>query len=622
MKINKIPISQTVLLVLLLLLNGKSFGQISNEDPETYNITNCLEKLYVCTDRDIYIAGEMVWLKVYKLNRLTSTPYDLSKVVYFELLDSSDNPVNQVKILVNGTSGSAGFRLSDTLSSGNYLVRAYTKWMLNYSEDMFFYKTLTIINPFKNIDQMTIPSGEPGTAPGFASAEGVQGANRLTNNENQIKIKVGLSKERYLTRDKVRLDISVSDMSGNPVEADMSVSVVKPSLVKLESINLFQKSDNFSETGSQKPGGRFQTKNEISFKKGKDSLGRNMVTFPAHTPEIEGPLLSGTIKNKITNEPMKNIDISLSFVGKTASCQFAKTNEKGEFNFVIKEQSGLNELVIQPLSHDISDSYIELYQSFSNTFNKNKPSVFYLDSTKAESINKAIISMQINNIYEPYRQKNQTTQINNESHDFYGIPDRRIKMSDYIELKNVREIVKEIMPNIMIVKRNRRYNFKIVNSYPYPPFENQPLTLVDGVPVSDIENLLNVTSKDIEKIDIINRRYYYADEIFDGILSFFTKKKDLSVLEFDNSVFRQAFEVSQSHRDFYSPDYSIDSLRKSHIPDFRNSLYWKPDLKSTKEGKASVEFFTSDESGVYTVVVDGISTAGKTGSYSIPIVVK
>lgn len=624
MKNYKIPVSQIILIVLFILINGRSFGQVSNANPGTNNIINCPEKLYVCTDRDIYIAGEMVWLKIYKLNRLTNTPYDLSKVVYVELLDSSDNPANQVKILVNSTSGYGGFRLSDTLTSGNYLIRAYTKWMLNYSEDLFFYKTLTVINPFKNIDQIISPSGKSIHSTGYSPAGGIQAANSATNNVsgNHIKIKVVPSKEWYFTRDKVKLDISVTDMAGKPVEADMSVSVVKPSLVIAEGANSSNKIESLSETGSPKSGNMLLTVENIDHKNDKDTLITNMETFPFHLPEIEGPLLSGIVKNKATNEPLKDIDISLSFVGKTAKCQFARTNEKGEFNFVIKTQTGLNELVIQPLSHDISDCYIELYESFCNTFNKNKPSVFYLDSTKAERINNAIISMQINNIYEPYRQKRQTTSVNSELGDFYGQPDRRINMSDYIELKNVREIVKEILPNVMIVKRNRRFNFKIVNSYPYPPFENQPLTLVDGVPVSDIENLLSVTSKDIERIDIINRRYYYADQIFDGILSFFTKKKDLSVLEFDNTVFRQAFEVCQSPRNFYSPDYSIDSLKKSHIPDFRNSLFWKPDLISVKDGKTSVEFFTSDEPGVYTVVIEGISSAGAKGFYRNPLIVK
>ena len=624
MKNNKIPVSYLLLLVSFLLINGKSFGQLSNEGLDNFNVKNCLERLYINTDRDIYFTGEMVWFKVYKLNSLTNAPYDLSKVVYIELLDSLDNPVNQVKILVNGTSGASAFRLSDTLSSGNYLIRAYTKWMLNYSEDRFFYKTLTIINPFKNIDLIMNSSGEKTHKGDISYISGIQETNKPANNENGdgIIFKVEPHKDKYLTREKVNIDILVTDIKGNPVEADISLSVVKPSLITTDGLSFLNKTGNISETGSRKADDNFQIKNDLSNKNDQDTLKRNTGTFPAHIPEIEGPLISGIIKNKTTNEPVKNTDISLSFVGKTARCQFVKTNDKGEFNFVIKDQSGLDELVIQPLSHDISDSYIELSQSFGNTFNKNKPDVFYLDSSRAESINKAIISMQINNIYEPYRQKTRQLSKNSESGDFYGKPDRRINMSDYIELNNVREIVKEILPNIMVIKRNKKYNFKIINSYPYPPFENQPLTLVDGVPVYDIENLLNVASKDIERIDIINRRYFYADQIFDGILSFFTKKKDLSVLEFDESVFRQAIEICQSPRDFYSPDYSTDLLKKSHIPDFRNSIYWKPDLRSTKEGKASVEFFTSDEPGVYTVIVEGISASGKSGFYSIPLVVK
>jgi hypothetical protein len=195
-------------------------------------------------------------------------------------------------------------------------------------------------------------------------------------------------------------------------------------------------------------------------------------------------------------------------------------------------------------------------------------------------------------------------------------------MSDYIEMRNIREIVKEILPDIMVIRKNKKYSFKIINSYPYQPFENQALILVDGVPVYDIENLLNVSSKDLEKIDIIFRRYYFSDYIFDGIVSFTTKKGDMSALESDKTGSRQVFEGYNPRYYFYSPHYSIDSLRKSHIPDFRNTLYWKPDLKSTADGKATIEFFTSDESGFYTIVVEGISSEGKTGFYSTRLHVK
>jgi len=36
---------------------------------------------------------------------------------------------------------------------------------------------------------------------------------------------------------------------------------------------------------------------------------------------------------------------------------------------------------------------------------------------------------------------------------------------------------------------------------------------------------------------------------------------------------------------FISPDYSTTALKKSRIPDFRNTLYWNPSVKTDKEGK-------------------------------------
>jgi hypothetical protein len=105
-------------------------------------------------------------------------------------------------------------------------------------------------------------------------------------------------------------------------------------------------------------------------------------------------------------------------------------------------------------------------------------------------------------------------------------------------------------------------------------------------------------------------------------VSFTTKKGNMSALESDKFVYRQVFEGYKPKYDFYSPDYSIDSLRVSHIPDFRNTLFWKPDLKSAADGKASVMFFTSDETCVYTIIVEGITTAGEKGLYSFPLNVK
>lgn len=602
MKNHSISIWQIFFSILFIALSINLKAQAYDEDFDSLKIKNYEEKLFIHTDRDIYISGEKVWLKAYKINGLTGFPSDMSKVVYVELLDSLNNPVTQIKIWVTGSSGSSVIKLSDTLSTGNYLIRGYTKWMLNYSEDLFFYKTISVINPFKSIEQlMDRPKGKTAGNDLLIQTEAVpsKGLN-APGNSNSLTITAKLNKVRYLPRDKAVLDITVTDQSGNPVKADMSVSVVKSFL--------------YNKKGNQ-PGNYFT----LPF---TDYIDSTKTIIPSHLPEIEGPLLSGTIKNKLTNEPLKNIDISLSVVGKTARCQFVKTNDKGEFNFVLREQYDLNEVVIQPLSSDISDSYVELNQLFCNTFNENKAGVLYLDSAESSAINNAIIGMQVSNIYEPFRQQKKVVSSGPLKGDFYGKPDRRIKMSDYIELRNVREIVKEILPDMMLVKKFKKVSLKITNSYPYQPFENQALILIDGVPVYDLENLLNVSSKELEKIDVIYRRYFFSDYIFDGLVSFTTKKGDMSALESDKTGYRQVFEGYRPAYNFYVPDYSIDSLKQSHIPDFRNTLCWKPDLESAKEGNATVEFYTSDESGIYNITIEGISSKGERGVYNNTLIIK
>ena len=49
----------------------------------------------------------------------------------------------------------------------------------------------------------------------------------------------------------------------------------------------------------------------------------------------------------------------------------------------------------------------------------------------------------------------------------------------------------------------------------------------------------------------------------------------------------------------------------AHIPDFRPTLYWNPDVKTNAEGKATINFQTSDDMGNLRVQIEGITKDGK-----------
>ena len=59
---------------------------------------------------------------------------------------------------------------------------------------------------------------------------------------------------------------------------------------------------------------------------------------------------------------------------------------------------------------------------------------------------------------------------------------------------------------------------------------------------------------------------------------------------------------------FYAPDY--ENEQKENVSDYRSTLHWEPEIK-TENGKASVTFYTSDQTGKYLVFVEGITNEGK-----------
>src|SRR5688572_33064568 len=59
----------------------------------TYLENNFQEKIYVHTDKYAYLAGEILWLKVYNVEAYTHWPCNVSKVAYIEVLNKENKPV-------------------------------------------------------------------------------------------------------------------------------------------------------------------------------------------------------------------------------------------------------------------------------------------------------------------------------------------------------------------------------------------------------------------------------------------------------------------------------------------------------------------------------------------------
>ncbi len=204
-----------------------SFSQTGDRQPGISVTVNPVEELYIVTDRDIYISGEDIYLKIYCLDRQTHKPSALSKVAYVSLLDRTSNPVVRVKIWLNGQSGSGKFTIPDTLRTGNYIISACTHLMQNFSPDLFAARKISVINPFLKIDHIEI-----GPQTGIPVADEQDTVTEPGGHHEDKEAVAGMAvcgiqtdKATYRPREKVRITVSSTTNDGKPAVSDIVLSV-------------------------------------------------------------------------------------------------------------------------------------------------------------------------------------------------------------------------------------------------------------------------------------------------------------------------------------------------------------------------------------------------------------
>ena len=122
--------------LLAFSLSPASADTIDNirEALEQSSLSQVQEKVYVHTDNQCYFVGDTLWYKAYVVRADNLHPTDMSRLLYVELLSPDGLLVERQTVIVSPTGYTCGqFALTDSLYSGYYELRAYTRWMLNFN---------------------------------------------------------------------------------------------------------------------------------------------------------------------------------------------------------------------------------------------------------------------------------------------------------------------------------------------------------------------------------------------------------------------------------------------------------------------------------------------------------
>lgn len=149
-----------------------------------HNRHDAQEIVYAATDRDYFVAGEMMNFQISYYTRPDTLSLK-SRYVYVALRNT-ENVVAKEVLELDNHSAHGRIILSDTLSTGYYEMLVFTRWMHNFGEETFFRKQIFIANRFDDdLDALEEPYANKDMELNVYS----EGGNWVTGQKNKFLIK-------------------------------------------------------------------------------------------------------------------------------------------------------------------------------------------------------------------------------------------------------------------------------------------------------------------------------------------------------------------------------------------------------------------------------------------------
>ncbi|ARK12580.1 hypothetical protein A6C57_20815 [Fibrella sp. ES10-3-2-2] len=440
-----------------------------------------------------------------------------------------------------------------------------------------------------------------------------------------LSLQLTPNKTQYATRDRVQLDLTANSVEGSALVADASVSVYKiDSLQAAESLSLPDylwltsdlrgtiESPEFylRQTGPEADAAL----DNLLLTHGWRRFNWDDVLNPKapnkyQAPEHRGHVVLGRVTDIKTGVVAGGILTYLAIPGKAIRLYSAESDANGMIRFELANYVGTSDLVLQTAGGD-SLHRVEFLNPYTETGAAIQLPPLTLATTVGESVQARSLAMQVqNSYYNAYL--NPTRLASTDSTTYYGTPDERYLLDTYTRFTVLEEVLSEYVPGVYVRRRNGHFELRVSN-LPYRMiFEEDPLMLLDGVPIYDTDRLMAFSPLKIKSLDVVTRRYMLGNSKQEGIVSFKTYKGDLAGFQLDPRAVVLEYDGLQSRREFYAPSYATPEQTASRLPDFRNLLYWNPAVMTSAQGKTSLNFFTSDQEGRYLIVVHALTPDGR-----------
>lgn len=194
------------------------------------------------------------------------------------------------------------------------------------------------------------------------------------------------------------------------------------------------------------------------------------------------------------------------------------------------------------------------------------------------------------------------------------LSDRTYYLADYNRFENVSTTLKEYVPEVWVRKQEKKTLFKVLNDPLNSVFSENPLILIDAMPVFDADALAEFDPKNIQRLDVLTREFILNDDKFSGVISFSSFENDFGGFELPENALYFNYTEIQKPRKLLSPHIN-KNIKEPNFPDFRSTLYWKYNDISAGE----LLFYTSEIKGEYEGLISTVGENGNLEFFKIPL---
>lgn len=347
----------------------------------------------------------------------------------------------------------------------------------------------------------------------------------------------------------------------------------------------------------------------------QDVLANKAPALP-YAPEINGPVVRAQVLT-VAGAPAAGVVAYLAAPSRAARFYTATTGPDGIALFEPKDAAGPRRYTLQTDWRRDSTSQLALLAPYSTRYAARPLAPLLLSPALAPDLTRRHLQTQLQTTY--YGRFRQEPLPPHDTVAFYGTPRVQYRLDDYTRFKTLEEVLREYVQGAYLRQGKGGFRLQMGDQLRRGLFEQEPLVLLDGVPVFDVNKFLAFDPLRIQRVAVFPNRYFYGRHEYEGLLSFTTYQGDLQGFPLAARALLEEYEGVQGQREFFAPRYDA---APSSLPDLRNLLHWLPDLTLPPGATQEVTFYTSDQVGRYRVVVQGLGANGQAGTASAVFEVK